>query len=176
MPVRLPFFALSLIAVAVVSEPAAAQPAAAQPLLLDRRVLSSTAAQKIVDACTAIAAKTHSDIAIAVVDPAGTLLDFHAMDGATETASTTSLLKAKTAARWRRATEDLFTRVNKLTNRAPEWLGDFPQPGGYPLFINGQLVGAVGAGGGVGTEDEECAKAAIRQVFGNTVVITRTAP
>lgn len=147
--------------------------AQAQSLLSDRKVLSSLAAQKIVDACSAIAVKNHSDIAIAVVDPSGNLLDFHAMEGATEAAITTAQLKAKTAARWRRTTEDLFERVNKQVNRAPEWLGDFPQPGGYPLFVNGQLVGAVGAGGGNGTEDEACAKAAIAQVFGKTATIAR---
>ena len=147
--------------------------ASAQPLLSDKKVLSSAAAQKIVDACSAIAAKTHSDIAIAVVDSSGNLLDFHAMEGASEAGITKAQLKAKTAARWRRTTEDLFQRVNKQINRAPEFLGDFPQPGGYPLFVNGQLVGAVGAGGGNGTEDEDCAKAAIAQVFGKTATITR---
>ncbi len=147
--------------------------ASAQSLFSDRRVLSSLAAQKIVDACSAIAAKTRADIAIAVVDPSGNLLDFHAMEGATEAAITTAQLKAKTAARWRRTTEDLFQRVNKQVNRAPEFLGDFPQPGGYPLFVNGQLVGAVGAGGGNGSQDEDCAKAAIAQIFGKTVTIAR---
>jgi uncharacterized protein GlcG (DUF336 family) len=164
---------LRILSAAVAIAACCASAVSAQGLLSDRKVISSEAAQKIVDACSAIAAKSRADIAIAVVDPSGNLLDFHAMEGATEAAITTAQLKAKTAARWRRTTEDLFQRVNKQVNRAPEWLGDFPQPGGYPLFVGGQLIGAVGAGGGNGTEDEDCAKGAIQQVFGTTATFTR---
>ena len=56
--------------------------------------------------------------------------------------------------------------MNKQINRAPEWMGDFAQPGGFPIFIGTDLVGAVGAGG-VGTQDDECAEAAIKAVFPN---------
>ena len=48
-----------------------AEAASAQSLLSDKKVLSSVAAQKIVDACTAIAVKSRADIAIAVVDDQG---------------------------------------------------------------------------------------------------------
>ena len=145
--------------------------ASAQALFADKRVITSHAARSMVDACLDFAARNDFTLlAIAVVDPTGTLLSFQAMEGATETAVTTAIAKAKTAARWRRSTEDLFARVNGQVNRAPEWLGDFPQPGGFPIIIGGQLVGAIGGGGGGGggDQDDQCALAAVAAVFGDS--------
>jgi uncharacterized protein GlcG (DUF336 family) len=153
---------------------AAIAAASEQGLISQRKVLSSVAAKRLVDACMEFGSRTPNvPIAIAVVDPSGNLLSFHAMEGSTETAILTAQLKAKTAARWRRTTEDLFQRVNEHVNRAPEFLGDFPQPGGFPLFIEGEMVGAVGAGGGAGAQDDACAKHAIETVFGASAVAAR---
>ena len=147
--------------------------AAAQALTMDRKFLTNYAASQIVASCMAIAARDNANIAIAVVDPYGNLLAFQAAEDTTETGSMTAQLKAKTAARWRRATVELFDRVNNQVNRAPEWVGDFPQPGGFPIYVEGQIVGAVGAGGGVGSVDDECAIAAVEAVFGDTARLAR---
>jgi glc operon protein GlcG len=153
---------------------AAVSAASAQTLLSQRKVLSAVAAKRLVDACMEFGARMPEiPLAIAVVDPAGNLMSFHAMENATETAGLTAQLKAKTAARWRRQTSELFDRVNNNVNRAPEFVGDFPQSGGYPLFIEGELVGAVGAGGGGGNQDNLCAEHAIRTVFGAAAVAGR---
>ncbi len=147
--------------------------AAAQALTMERKFLTNYAASQIVASCMAIAARDSANIAIAVVDPYGNLLALQAAEDTTETGSMTSQLKAKTAARWRRATVELFDRVNNHVNRAPEWIGDFPQPGGFPIYVEGQIVGAVGAGGGVGSVDDECAIAAVEAVFGDTASLAR---
>jgi hypothetical protein len=57
-------------------------------------------------------------------------------------------LKATTAAHWRRPTVELWERVNTQINRAPEWMGDLAQPGGFPILVGNEMVGAIGAGGG----------------------------
>ena len=88
-------------------------------------------------------------------------------EGASETALKTAELKATTAAHWRRPTIELWDRVNKQVNRAPEWMGDFAQPGGFPIFIGTEMIGAIGAGGGIGNQDDECAQAAVKAVFPN---------
>jgi glc operon protein GlcG len=150
---------------------AVAQPAV-KPLLSQRQVLSSYAAHRLVEACMQFG-NPNVPIAIAVVDTAGNLLAFEAMEGSTETAIMTAQLKATTAARWRRPTSELFDRVNRHENRAPEFVGDFPQPGGFPIFSGTEVVGAVGAGGGAGTADDECAKHAIATVFGPNAVTAR---
>jgi uncharacterized protein GlcG (DUF336 family) len=102
-----------------------------------------------------------------VTDTDATLLAFQGTEGASATALETAELKATTAAHWRRPTIELWERVNKQVNRAPEWMGDFAQPGGFPIFIDREMVGAIGAGGGIGNQDDECAQAAIKAVFPN---------
>src|SRR5919197_815263 len=74
-----------------------------------------------------------------------------------------------TAAKFRRTTGELYERVNKHVNRAPEWMGYFPIPGGFPIVVQGEVVGAIGAGaaGLSGGRDEECAQNAIKSVFGD---------
>jgi uncharacterized protein GlcG (DUF336 family) len=143
-------------------------PASAQPLLATRKVITTAAARALVDACVTYAGqKKYTALGIAVVDPDGTLVSFQGTEGATATALETAELKATTAAHWRRPTIELWERVNKQVNRAPEWMGDFAQPGGFPIFLNNEIVGAIGAGGGVGNQDDECAQAAIKAVFPN---------
>ena len=160
-----------LLAIAAATATCATASPAPQALTMERTFLTNYAASQIVASCMAIAARDSANIAIAVVDPYGNLLAFQAAEDTTETGSLTAQLKARTAARWRRATVELFDRVNNHVNRAPEWVGDFPQPGGFPIFIEGEIVGAVG--GGVGSADDECAIAAVRAVFGDTARIAR---
>jgi glc operon protein GlcG len=139
-----------------------------QPLLATRKVITTAAARALVDACVTYAGqKKYTALGIAVVDPDGTLLSFQGTDGASQTALETAELKATTAAHWRRPTIELWERVNKQINRAPEWTGDFAQPGGFPIFFGTEMVGAIGAGGGMGNQDDECAQAAIKAVFPN---------
>jgi glc operon protein GlcG len=141
-------------------------PASPQPLLATRKIITAAAARSLVDACVAYAAqKKYTALGISVVDPDGNLLSFQGTEGASETALKTAELKATTAAHWRRPTIELWERVNKQINRAPEWMGDFAQPGGFPIFLGNEMVGAIGAGGGIGNQDDECAQAAIKAVF-----------
>jgi glc operon protein GlcG len=143
-------------------------PPSPQPLLATRKVITTAAARALVDACVTYAGqKKYTALGIAVVDPDGTLLSFQGTEGASQTALKTAELKATTAAHWRRPTIELWERVNKQVNRAPEWMGDFAQPGGFPIFLANEMVGAIGAGGGVGSQDDECAQAAIKAVFPN---------
>ena len=144
----------------------AAPPASPKPLLVSRKVITPAAARKLVDACVAYAdQKKYTALGITVVDADATLLAFQGTEGATKTALDTAQLKAETAARWQRPTAELWDRVNKQVNRAPEFIGDFAQPGGFPIFVGKDMVGAIGAGGAVGNQDDECAQAAIKAVF-----------
>ena len=141
-------------------------PAGPQPLIATRKVITTAAGRKLIDACVAYAGqKKYTALGIAVVAPDGGLLSFQGTEGASETALKTAELKATTAAHWRRPTIELWDRVNKQVNRAPEWMGDFAQPGGFPIFLGNEMIGAIGAGGGVGSQDDECAQAAIKVVF-----------
>src|SRR4051812_44675026 len=141
----------------------------AQTLTEDRKAITPYAARKIIEACIAQATRDHYPIALAVVDPAGYLLSYQATDGATGNTGVTAQQKAKTAAIFRRSTAELYDRANKQVNRAPEWMGYFPVPGGYPIMSGGEVVGALGAGaaGLSGGRDEDCAQTAIKTVMGD---------
>ena len=157
------YFFSSLIFVGAVLTAAAAS---AQTSTFERKIITSSAARQIVDHCVATAeADFPTPIAVAIVDPFGILIEFHAMQGANETTGTTALLKAKTAARWRRSSTSVNEMVTSGQNQAPVWIGDFPQPGGMPILVDGLVVGAVGVGGPASRGDP-CAIAAIESVFG----------
>jgi glc operon protein GlcG len=146
--------------------------AAAQDLIVTSTAISSVAAERLVDACIAIGREKKIPIAVAVVDPHGGLLDFHALDGSTKTSNLTAVLKAETAAKWGRRTGELSDRVFKNENRAPEWLGDFPIYGGVPIMRDGKVLGGIGVGGGA-INSEECALSAVKAVFGDSVKTER---
>jgi glc operon protein GlcG len=151
----------------VMGDSKSAPPASPQPLLATYKFITMDAARKLVDACIAFADRNKfGPLGISVVDPNGTLLSFQGTSNASKTILETAELKAVTAAHWRRTTEELWDRVNKQVNRAPEWLHDFPQPGGYPIFIGNDIIGAMGVGA-VGDQDDRCAQAAIKAVFPN---------
>src|SRR5258706_16105776 len=127
----------------------------AQSLLSDKKDIPPFAARKMIEACLSQAARDHFPIAIAVVDSAGYIVSYQATDGPMAHTGVTAQLKAKTAAKFRRATSELYERANKQINRAPEWMGYFPLPGGFPIVVQGEVVGAIGVGAGGLSRDEE---------------------
>ena len=139
-----------------------AAPASAQDLLTVRKTLTSTAARALVDSCVAYATAHKQTVAAAVVDSAGILLEFHAMQGSTVTNIESAPLKARASVRWRRSTQSLGERVRSGENQAPVWLGDLPQRGAVPIVVDGEVVGAMGIGGAA---SDDCAIQAIKSVF-----------
>jgi len=155
MPIKL--FAVAMLALIQTNT------ALAQSAFVERKVLSTDAARQIVDTCVAFAAEHNLTLAVAVVDISGVLLDFHMMEGGGPTTSETAILKAKTAAHWRRPTTVLEEAVNGGGNQAPLWINDFPKGGGLPIMIDGQIAGAVGVGGP--DLQDECAQAGIDAIL-----------
>ncbi len=135
----------------------------AQSAFVERKLLSTDAAREIVDTCVAFAAEHNLTLAVAVVDISGVLLDFHMMEGGGPTTSETAILKAETAAHWRRPTTVLEEAVTGGGNQASLWINDFPKGGGLPIMIDGQIAGAVGVGGP--DLQDECAQAGIDAIL-----------
>ena len=136
---------------------------AAESLLVTKKSLSSAGARALVDACVRYATEHKQIVAAAVVDGEGTLIELHAMQGATVSNIESAPLKAKTSLRWRRSTKELGDRVKSGENVAPVWMHDFPQRGAVPIFVDGEIVGAMGIGG---AGSDECAVEAVKNVFG----------
>ena len=152
-----------LFAAALLCATTIAVEASAQAIYVERKQVSAAAARKMVDACLAFAEKNHILVGVAVVDIAGVLIDFHAMQGGGPTLSETAILKAKTAAHWQRPTKSLEEDVTSLRNQASVWINDFPKAGALPIIIDGQVAGAIGVGGA--QKQEECAQAGIDAVI-----------
>jgi uncharacterized protein GlcG (DUF336 family) len=100
-------------------------------------------------------------LAVAVVDPNGDLVYFYKMDDTQLGSIDIAINKARTAARLRRPTEDLWKAIQTQAGAYLATLGDFAiAMGAFPLIENGKLIGAVGASGGTGAQDNVAAKAA----------------
>lgn len=107
---------------------------------------------------------------IAVVDDGGHLLAYARMDGARPGSGYTAITKAVTAATFRQETGPLPPKGEpdvllnlSLQNAARAGGGKLTTlKGGVPVVIDGQVIGAVGVGGGTGEQDAEVAKAGVR--------------
>jgi uncharacterized protein GlcG (DUF336 family) len=148
------------IALSMVSQ--AQQKPSNKEMTRDVKMISSSGARALADACTAWAEQNKQTVAMAIIDWGGNLIEFHAMEGAAPNAIETALLKAKSALRWRRPTSETNKMVRNGENLAPTFMNDFPQPGALPIVVNGQVIGAMGVSGADG---EKCAQAAIEAVF-----------
>lgn len=150
----------------------AAQPQESLQPFKQRKIISSAAARAMADACIAYAEKNNKSVTLAIIDWGGNLLEFHAMEGTEPNESETSILKARSALRWRRPTSETGKLVTSGQNPAPSFLNDFPLPGGVPIVLDGQVIGAMGVSGPNG---EDCAKAAMNAVFkGKAATTNRT--
>jgi uncharacterized protein GlcG (DUF336 family) len=50
-------------------------------------------------------------------------------------------------------------------------LGLFPNSGGIPIVVDGEMIGAVGVGGSAGGGDENCVIEGLKAAFGNRVLL-----
>jgi glc operon protein GlcG len=144
---------------------------AAPPLVTRGRIaLNLAGAETILAAAKKKAAALGVKENIAVVDEGGHLLAFARMDGARPASAYTAVTKAVTAATLRQETgplpakgePDLLLNLS-LQNAAQAGGGKLTTlKGGLPVVIDGQVIGAVGVGGGTGEQDAEVAKAGVR--------------
>jgi glc operon protein GlcG len=144
------------------------------PLITRGRVqLNLAGAEKIVDAAKRKATVMGLKANIAVVDDGGHLLAFARMDGARPASAYTAQTKAAAAATFRQETGTLPPKTEpdillnlSLQNAAAASGGKLTTlKGGVPVLIDGQVVGAVGVGGGSGEQDAEVARAGIQALL-----------
>jgi glc operon protein GlcG len=144
------------------------------PLVTRGRVqLNLAGAEMVLGAARRKAAALGVKANIAVVDDGGHLLAFARMDGARPASAYTAQTKAVSAAIFRQETgtlppkgePDLLLNLS-LQNAAAASGGKVTTlKGGVPVVIDGQVVGAVGVGGGSGEQDGEVARAGIQALL-----------
>ena len=145
--------------------PAPAATPAAPPLPYGPPIVVETA-KKAAAAALAEAKKNGWLMAIAVVDPSGTLVYYEKMDNTQTGSAHVAIDKAKTAAMFKRPSKVFQDAVagGGPGLRVLGLQGATPIEGGVPIIINGQIVGAIGVSGGSSEQDGVCAQAGANAV------------
>jgi len=131
------------------------------------RTVSEDLAGAVVTACAEKAREIGKPMVIAVCDQAGTLKSFLRMDGAPLLSVDIAQNKAYTAVSFGISTDQWHEFVK---NDPPLAMGIPHTPrlvifgGGYPITVDGELVGGVGVSGGHYTDDMEVARAGLAAV------------
>lgn len=135
-----------------------ASPAQAQ--LRATKALTLDGAKNIAEAAEAEARKNNWSMVVAIVDASGGLVLFHKADGTRPSNVEFALAKARTAARFQRATKALDSAVTagRIQYLAADAL---PIEGGVPIVVDGQVIGAVGVSGGTSAQDAQVASIGI---------------
>ena len=122
------------------------------PISLDR-------AQSAIAAAVAEAKKHDWKMNVAVVDAGGNLVAFARMDGAQLASVSIAEHKARVAVTFRRETKVFESGMQSGLVYQLSLDGVIGSRGGIPLVEDGKLIGAIGASGGAGSQDEVSAKA-----------------
>ena len=127
--------------------------------------ISTEAAHRLIAAAEAKAGELGKPFVIAVVDDDGVLKAFSRMDGAALLSVQVAQDKAYTAVGFGMPTagwHDFIKDDPPLAAGAPTGIDRLVVfGGGYPLMVDGQLVGGIGVSGGHYSEDMEIAEAGL---------------
>jgi glc operon protein GlcG len=119
------------------------------------------AAKKAAAAALAEAVKNKWNMAVAVVDPNGTLIYYEKMDNTQIGSAEVSIAKARSAAQFKRPTKAFQDALaaGGAGLRILGLPGAVPVEGGIPLISDGKIIGAIGLSGGTSEQDGQCAQA-----------------
>jgi uncharacterized protein GlcG (DUF336 family) len=143
--------------------------------VFDGNQISLTAAKKIAKVCRDFAAAKNGSMSLYVLDTFGELVHMERMDGQVFNNIRTALLKAQTSLQTRVPTSvyNAQARNNPAgQNRNITQFDFFTNSGGIPIVVDGQMIGAIGVGGGAGGGgDENCAIEGLKATFGEHVTL-----
>jgi uncharacterized protein GlcG (DUF336 family) len=126
--------------------------------------ISSELAQKMVDAAVAKARELGVSENVAILDDGGNLKAFSRMDGAPMPATEIAQKKAYTAL-FGVSTQDFFNFIQgdpSLLAGIPTLARVAAWGGGFPIKVDGEIVGAIGVSGAPEVQnDVDCARAAL---------------
>ena len=118
-------------------------------------------AKKAAAAALAETRKNNWTMAVAIVDPNGTLIYYEKMDNTQNGSARIAIDKARSAALFKRPTKAFADRVASggAALGVLKLEGAMPIEGGIPLMIDGKIVGAIGLSGDSSENDGKCAQA-----------------
>jgi glc operon protein GlcG len=129
--------------------------------LRQQPTLTLEAAKAIAAAAEAFAQERRWHVCVAVVDPAGGLVLFHALDETQAASQEIAIAKARTAARFKRPTKALEDAIAGGRTALLGMPGLVAVDGGLPVMVDGKVVGAVGVSGMQSAQDAEVAQAGL---------------
>ncbi len=118
-------------------------------------------AKKAAALSLAEARKNNWTVAVAVVDPSGNLVYYEKMENTQLGSANISIDKARTAALFKRPTkafQDALAAGGEGL-RILRLQGVTPVERGFPLLLDGKIVGGIGVSGATSAQDAQCAKA-----------------
>jgi glc operon protein GlcG len=137
---------------------AALLPAAELPT---RHYLNLGAVKTLAAAAEAEAAKRQVAVTICIVDDAGQLLFLQRGEGASAITVEFAQKKARHAAFYGSPSKQAGDAVHKGDNAALSFPQYFPNQGGLPIKVQGQILGAISVSGAASEIDEAIAQVAI---------------
>ena len=174
-PAPVPRFATATAPKATVSNPEWVVGGKGAANVFDGNQISLAAAKKIARVCRDFAAAKGGSMSLYVIDTAGEFVHMERMDGQVYNNIRTAMLKAQTALRTRQPTS---INAAQLRNnpaglpRSTAYYNFFTNSGGTPIVVDGQMIGAIGVGGGAGGGgDENCAIEGLKATFGDHVTL-----
>ena len=118
-------------------------------------------AEKAIAAALAEAKQNNWNMAVAIVEPNGQLVYFARMDGTQYGSINVALDKATSAAFYRRPTQAFHDALKAGNTYVMHLRGSNAVPGGFPIVIDGKLVGGIGSSGGSGEQDSRVSQAGL---------------
>jgi len=142
--------------------------------VFDANQISLAAAKKVARVCRDWAVSKGGTMSLYIIDNAGEFVHMERMDGQIYTNIHTALLKAQTALRTRQPTSINAAQLKNNPSglaRSTVFFNLFTNSGGIPIVVDGQMIGAIGVGGGAGGGDENCAIEGLKATFGEHVTL-----
>ena len=142
--------------------------------VFDGNQISLAAAKKIGRVCRDWAASKGGTMSLYIIDNAGEFVHMERMDGQVYNNIRTALLKAQTSLKTRQPTSIAAAQLKNNPNgiaRQTTYFNLFTNSGGVPIVVDGQMIGAIGVGGGAGGGDENCAIEGLKATFGEHVTL-----
>lgn len=129
--------------------------------LPSKKYLNLTAIKTMVAAAEAEAQKRNVQVTICIVDESGNLLFLQKGDGATMNTIGFAQKKARHSAAFRSPSKNAADQLKRNELQVLAFPDGFPNQGGLPIKVDGQILGGIGVSGAPSEVDEAIGQVAI---------------
>ena len=131
-----------------------------------KKYLNLAAIKTMVAGAEAEAQRLHVEVTICIVDDSGNLLFLQKADAASLNTIVWAQKKARHAAFYRSPSKDAAESLKKGNVEVLAFPDYFPNQGGLPILVDGQILGGIAASGAKSEIDEAVAQAGLDALLG----------